>query len=569
VVARKTFNLALGLVRRSGLLPKSIPDGLGDEALLRRHQLDAQVVVYFADTLVGLYQLRPWYAPLRALHRVHPVVVVGTDSRAVAAIRRESGLPAYTISHYSSVDLILEKAPVRLALYVNHNAANFSMLSFTSLVHVSIMHGDSDKAVSVSGQTKAYDFTFTAGQAAVDRLAAHLPRFDAAARCVIIGRPQVEAQPLAGARPEVGAGSESAGAGNEPAGQTAASGTAGGASDQPGQSDCPFGGATSRPKRRGNPRPAAKNGRIAVLYAPTWEGGTASTAYSSAHALGPAIVGGLLADQRFRLVYRPHPLMGTRLVIFAEADARLRAMVVEAARQTPQAGHRVSVGGPAGPDLAEADLLVSDVSSLAIDFLAFNRPLAVTVPPSPAAQVAPTRLLETVPRLGREELDGVAAFLGELWETDPAAAERPALAEYYLGDTRPGAATRAFVEACGRMIDLAERDRTRFPLTSGQAEPPDGPPRDPRPGGAVDGASPGGGEVCDGAAPGQSASVVRPAPPAGEAPAEAAAQVAAALRVAAPGMDPPRADAARPGPKPDGGAATDAAQVGDEMEEGA
>jgi oligopeptide/dipeptide ABC transporter ATP-binding protein len=34
------------------------------------------------------------------------------------------------------------------------------------------MHGDSDKVVSISGQTKAYDFTFVAGQAAVDRLAA-------------------------------------------------------------------------------------------------------------------------------------------------------------------------------------------------------------------------------------------------------------------------------------------------------------------------------------------------------------------------------------------------------------
>ncbi|MDR2378865.1 MAG: hypothetical protein LBD70_05525, partial [Bifidobacteriaceae bacterium] len=274
VLAARGLKLAVGLVRVSGLLPKAIPDGRGDERVLAANPPRAQVIVYFADTVNGLYQLRPWYQTLRALHRVHRLVVIGTDSRAVRAIRREARLPAFTISHYSTIESIIAPGQARLALYVNHNAANFSMLAFPQLVHVSIMHGDSDKVVSVSGQTKAYDFTFVAGQAAIDRLAANLPLFEAPSRCVIVGRPQGDAA-LTAARPEDRAGAP------------------------------------------GDFEPAGR--RRTVLYAPTWEGGTDSAAYSSLADQGRELALGVLADRRLRLVYQPHPLTGTRLPAFAEA----------------------------------------------------------------------------------------------------------------------------------------------------------------------------------------------------------------------------------------------------------
>jgi hypothetical protein len=431
-------------------LPKSIPDGKGDDRQLAARPPQAQVMVYFSDTVNGLYQIRPWFRPLRALHGVHPVVVIGTDSRAVRAIRKESGLPAYTISHYSSLDRLFAQSPVRLALYVNHNANNFSVMSFPQLVHVSIMHGDSDKIVSISGQTRAYDFTFVAGQAAVDRLAAYLPRFNAAERCVIIGRPQAESVDAAVPASPVGSPRRSERRQVEP-GQAADA--------------VPLVGGSRQ----------VEPGRATILYAPTWEGGTPSAAYSSLIGLGRDMVQGILADQRFRLVYRPHPLTGSRLPAFAEADQAISRLVTSAAQANPAAGHRVSRGGPATADLAAADLLISDVSSLAIDFLVMGRPLAITVPPDPEAVVAPTPLLETTPRLGLEQLDGLTSFLGELLETDPGQARRQEITRYYLGDTSPGAATRSFIAACGRMISLAERDwaAARHNMSRGLALPPD------------------------------------------------------------------------------------------------
>jgi hypothetical protein len=428
-LAARAFKLAISLVRHSGLLPKAIPDGRGDERVLARAALGAEVIVFFADTESGLYQLRPWYPALRALHRSHRLMIVGTDSRTIRTIRRESRLPAYTISHYSSIDLILANNPVRLVLYVNHNAANFSVLAFPQLVHVSIMHGDSDKVVSISGQTKAYDFTFVAGQAAIDRLAAHLPLFNAAEKCLIIGRPQVERRAI-----------------------------------EPKPAGPPAGLVAGNPSSSGPAGP----GRSAVLYAPTWEGGTDSAAYSSLEAYGERIVQAIVRQPRLTLLYRPHPLTGSRLPGFAEADSRIRRMISDAAKADRTAGHRLMAGGDPMTALEAADLLISDISSLAIDFLVTGRPLVVTVPPSPKAVVAPTPLLDLSPRLGESELGRLGDFLTEQIESDPAAAARAELAEYYLGDTRPGAATKAFIDACGQMIELAEANQLEFGQGPGQ-----------------------------------------------------------------------------------------------------
>jgi len=401
--------LVVAAIRHSGLLPKSFPDGLGEDKKLLGRTLDAQVVVYFADTVRGLYQIEPWYQTLRQLHRTHRVVIFGTDSRCIKAIRQGSGLPAFTLAHYATVDDLISRSPIRLVLYVNHNSGNFFMLRFPNLVHVSIMHGDSDKVVSISNQTKAYDFTFVAGQAAIDRLEAYLPMYNATQRCVVVGRPQADS------------------------------------------------GAN---KVTDNTAQAPRRWR--VLYAPTWEGGVPSAAYSSLQAYGPSIIQALCQDDRFAVTYRPHPLTGVRLPQYLTADHALRQAVTQAAAACPEAGHRVSLGGEASAELAQADCLICDVSAMAIDFLPTTRPLVVTVPPEPDVVTAATRLLRSVPRLDRDNLPGLAAMMAEQITVDPGRSQRLEATEYYLGDVTPGVATASFVDACGQMIKLADQHRAEL-----------------------------------------------------------------------------------------------------------
>lgn len=383
--------------RRGGFLPSGTPDRLANDAGLTR--FDATVMVYFPDTRQNLYQLQQWYAPLRALHERHPVVLVLQDSRVAKVVRREVGLPAVVVAHYSRLDELLTASDVRLALYVNHSPQNFSALRFLSLVHVFLNHGESDKGVSVSNQVKAYDFAFVAGQGAVDRYREHTMLFDANARCRPIGRPQLDVDRAP--RPQ----------------------------RQPGQ-------------------------RATVLYAPTWEGAQPSLAYGSLRSHGPRLVQAILDSGRFRLVYRPHPLNGLLDAAYGDADVEVRRLISRAAGD-----HVLDLQRPLSASFADADVLICDVSAVAQDFLAYDRPLVVTVPTSADVVTAATRLLHEAPRLPVDRLDTVLDLLAEQVEHDPLAAQRRELVEYYLGDITPGAATKRFLDACTEMVQLQQRAR--------------------------------------------------------------------------------------------------------------
>jgi len=259
---------AIGRLRRSRFLPAGMPDKLTDASRLGR-RFDQQVMLYFPTSRDSLYQLRPWFHALTALDAVHPVVCVFKDSRTAAVVRAETGLDCVTLARYGQLDEILSLSDVKLALYVNHDPINFESLRFTSLVHVYVGHGDSDKGVSVSNQVKAYDLTFLAGQAALDRTTTAVMLYDAAARSVLIGQPQLDGTAPVTASPD---------------------------------------GA----------------GRPTVLYAPTWEASQPSVSYGSLETHGVALVRAL--SGRYRVVYRPHPLNGVIRPSYAVADAEVRRL---------------------------------------------------------------------------------------------------------------------------------------------------------------------------------------------------------------------------------------------------
>lgn len=257
---------AIARLRRSRFLPVGIPDKVADDHRLGQ-AFTQPVLLYFATAQDSLYQLRPWYHALAALDADHRVVAVFRDSRTAAVVRAETGLDCVTLARYGQLDEILGKSDVKLALYVNHDPINFECLRFTSLVHIYLGHGDSDKTVSISNQVKAYDFCFLAGQGALERTADNVMFYDATARSVLIGQPQLD-------------------------------------------------GASSYAPV---PDPA---GRKTVLYAPTWEGSQPSTSYGSLETHGLALVMALRGD--YRVIYRPHPLSGVISGSYAAADAAIR-----------------------------------------------------------------------------------------------------------------------------------------------------------------------------------------------------------------------------------------------------
>jgi len=391
---RRLRNRLVQAVRRSKYFPVTIPDRLGDDDALAGQSLPDKVIVYFPDTAESLYQLEPWFAPLRALNDALPTVVICQDSRTAARIRANSGLRVLTIARYGRLDDLLAHSDVRLALYVNHSPRNFECLRFTSLTHIYLGHGDSDKAVSASNQVKAYDYCLMAGQAAIDRVAEHVRLYDAAARCLPIGQPQLDGTGL------LPATAPSAQAPREP------------------QRPC-------------------------VLYAPTWEGAQPSVAYSSLLSHGRRLIEGLLAGG-WHVIYRPHPLSGVTSGDYAAADRWVRDTLATA-------GGRVDTSVPLAASFADADLLVSDISGVVLNWLPSGKPLLLTVPDHDAATETRTGLTETVRRLAVADLPRVADLARDELVNDPRRADRLALIGHYFAETTDGAATVAFTQTCLRL----------------------------------------------------------------------------------------------------------------------
>lgn len=267
---------------------------------------------------------------------------------------------------------------IRVAFYLAYGEKNTTLLREPRLRHVMLAHGDSDKATSASALIRAFDETWVAGAAAVERFRAAGIELSPQ-HFALIGRPQVAGLPV--------------------------------------------GPTQNSPK--------------VLLYAPTFEGYYAQTTLSSLDVMGVELVREILRTQPDLAVwFRPHPSSGvvrpSMLAAITEIETLLRAA-------GPQ--HRlVSADKLSLPEcLAGADLLVSDVSSVVSDYLATERPIIVCNPAGlPAADFVAAYPSQASSYLVGPDLDELAEVLSEALGEDPLQSARIAMKEYVLGDPAGG-----------------------------------------------------------------------------------------------------------------------------------
>lgn len=328
------------------------------QSFLNNHRPD--VVLYFSGPASSAYQVNMWLATLERVHR-RPLVVI--RERSVFGALGATVVPVLCVPSPTTL-MGIDFADVRVALYPANVGNNIHMLRLPTMMSAFIGHGDSDKNASFNPFSRAYDQIWVAGRAGADRYARAAIGVDA--RCLIeVGRPQLD-----------GVGS-------------------------------------AVPPGDGHVR--------TVLYAPTWEGWDSAQAYSSVAAIGPTIVRAALASPgSLRLVYKPHPFAGIRDPHIRRAHAEIVRMI----RADNEANGRVITAGidgvhsavtsgsegsaldeerrvhdreqkywgslapdthvvvePSGPSLYscfnQADVLITDISSVLSDYLASGRPYAV------------------------------------------------------------------------------------------------------------------------------------------------------------------------------------------------
>ena len=292
----------------------------------------------------------------------------------------------------------MQAPSLRAVFYVNQGTSNFQALRYPEPAHVHLSHGESEKISMISNQLKGYDYVFTAGQAARERIEQTLYGMSDD-RMFDVGRPQLD-------RPR------------------------------------------SIPPEWKEFEAEHPDGK-AVFYAPTWEGDSPSMAYGTIAYNGTQIVTSLL-EAGYRVIFRPHPRTGVMCHEFEKAVEDVAEVVESDPRGFLDKSPDVSW------QLDEADLAVVEMTSVAFDWLASGKPLVMVKPHGPDAEVLEGGLLDRCPAVDSMSGESVVDLIDEAISRCGLVSE---LAQFYLGDTAAGEQTARFIQSSERVIRIRTDER--------------------------------------------------------------------------------------------------------------
>jgi CDP-Glycerol:Poly(glycerophosphate) glycerophosphotransferase len=349
---------------------------------------------YFPDTVAKIYQIEQWLPVIEA-HSGD--LNFGIVTRARSAWTELMGIdlpaPSFLAMPFPGLMDLYRVLQPKAIIYPNNGLRNFQSLVWPEAVHIHVNHGESDKVSMVSNQAKSYDKVFVAGEAAVRRHRAALVDFDEST-LVKVGRPQLDL----------------------------------------------------------NPAPTLPiSTRRTVLYAPTWEGEDEMNNFTSLDRYGEALIEALLSLPDVRVIYKPHPRVVMSLMpAIASAHSRIVARIAGAAAADPGAGHEYRAEGDILALFPRVDLLVSDISSVGLDFL-YSRaeaPIVLTDRRTDRAGLLREAPIAAASHIIDADSIATARFdIAALLADDRFGAERARLRAFYFDDAAPGESTRKFHEA--------------------------------------------------------------------------------------------------------------------------
>lgn len=380
--------------------------------------VNAEVVVYFGDAKSKFYQLSQWIPVLEELNRTHRVVIVLRRPSTLLEAREMTRLPLVLKRRFDPLHTFYHANSFKLALYVNNGMTNFQSLGFAPMVHVHVNHGESDKLSMVSNQAKSYDRVFVAGDAAIERHRKALLDFDEDA-LVKVGRPQLDIVREAELE-----------------------------------------------------RSSART----IMYAPTWEGENDSNNYTSVDLYGPSIVEAALALPGTRVIYKPHPRVETsKDPNMQAADARIRELLDSANESVHDHSlqHQILMQGDILGMFDAVDLLVTDISSVGLDFLYMHpeKPLVLTDRRDDSEQPhddAP--ISRATPIIDGNSVRDAQRIFEQAMSQDTTADARKELRTFYFGEGERGTSTKLFTAAVSDLIAQRSADLAGFRDSGSNAE---------------------------------------------------------------------------------------------------
>ena len=362
-----------------------------------------RVAVFFAEPSSRAYQLEQWIPALVDVHRALGVLLVFRDRGSFERFGELTVLPRFYARTLGDLADLYAAGDHAVMLYVNNGWRNFQSLAWPESLHVHINHGESDKTSLVTHQYRAYDRVLVAGPAAINRMTSGLLEVDKSS-VIVVGRPQLDYV------------------------------------------------------TRGD---VAGGDRRVIVYAPTWEGENAANNFSSVDIGGIGIIQALLEVPDATVLYRPHPRTPLSPDHHIRRAHRTICRLLDAAtRLEPDAGHGIWTGDVLAL-LARTDVLVADVSAVAVDHL-YLRPDAQLILVDRARDGGEVRATEipiaraaTVIRA--DHVSGLSATVAHLLKADDHMESRLAVRREYFSDFEVGESTRTFQTVVSELV--AQRDR--------------------------------------------------------------------------------------------------------------
>ena len=445
------------------------------------------VGMYFSGGSSSAYQANMWLSTLASLDG-NPIIVL--RERFMVQKIEATDMPIVCIPKVANL-MRLEHSTLKVLLHPANSGKTSQILRIPSIKHAFTNHGESDKLSSCNPYAKAYDEVWVAGPAARDRY--QLADIGVEDKDVIeVGRPQLAPiQPYAGA----------------PAGRMTTvlyAPTWEGWDGNPGNTSVILAGENivrelladenvrllykPHPMTGSvDPRAGAANTRIQTMIT------EANTRRSGARP-GPEAAAELArrteelnalttsafrksADELERMRLQGTPQEGRA----AAVDAAVTAWEAAYWNSFPEWEHRIITTARPGifSCFNQADVLISDVSSVVSDYLSSEKPYAVAntsgMTEDDFRANFPTVRAATILT---PEADGVAGLLGAVRDPgqDTLAAERAELKEHLLGPSDPPSSVRfnqAALDLAAKADERRVRMENRLPGIPGPRPRPD------------------------------------------------------------------------------------------------
>jgi len=349
---------------------------------LTEKEIKEELALYFYGGMAEVYQIKQWLKTIEELHRVKAIRIIVRNKNVHAALRKITNIPVSYIYSINNLLSFYEDSNFKVILYVNNGMKNFQSLIFHRAIHIHLNHGESEKSSMHSNQCKAYDYTYIAGDAALDRYRRHIINIKRA-NYIKIGRPQLD--------------------------------------------------HISKIRKTVD--------KTVILYAPTDESTHISMRYTSLEHLGLKIVDMILSNPDYLLIYRPHPSTGKNSQIVKSIDVQIKEKIKQAdnacLETSIQAIDLLSVVDVA---IFDNSSLIIDFLHFNKPMFATNMfDLA-------HHDIANFKMLDACIMLDEKNIDELKNLIQRELENDTLKNTRLKIKKYYLGDYSQGESTQIFMK---------------------------------------------------------------------------------------------------------------------------